>query len=527
MTAYVRSPSVSRFRHGEYSYLYHDLFGYILQMSDDVLAFLDFFREPQSESAAQDAFRGTYEAPDVRRFVSVFEQYGCLVQADADETERAWKMFPVRSKWGVWRRNAEGSIVVYWSDGEQAWSRTLNAWQTAFWDALDGDSQLSVIYGRVRPRDVSDEFFRAEVLELVRFLTHSDRQILKLSEFPMGFYRKDARSTPPYLLSFLPYRRDGGTTPPPDPHRERARRSMYALFQEPNVILGQRTYGEALVEALRRHRVVDGAPRRVLDLSMDFGAYLKDVAPTLEPDCELHVLARDETDRAAYRAALGPHAARLRFLEGAPDRLPALVGPYDLVLAVEVLGSLEHVLIEGGKPKGAAASFGSKYGLFQGEAGERFLFNLGAARLLETLAPALAPGGRAVLIDYGDEYQRPAISTTAEVPYYLVHFGELKTMARKLDLSVVFSFLIDFVEFARDRSCLSTNRHHFASLRRAFADEGVELSDVPYTAEQLAPHLAGRDLGNVFFEKVEDRCFGTVPHQLKVLVLGRPDRVEL
>jgi hypothetical protein len=31
----------------------------------------------------------------------------------------------------------------------------------------------------------------------------------------------------------------------------------------------------------------------------------------------------------------------------------------------------------------------------------------------------------------------------------------------------------------------------------------------------------------VFFEQVEDRCFGAVPHQVKVLVLGRPDKVEL
>ena len=527
MTTYIRSGSVSRFRHGEYSYLYHDLCGYILQMSDDVLAFLDHFTTPRTEEAVQDAFEGTYDAGDVRRFVSVFEQYGCLVRAGEDETARLWKMFPVRAKWCVWRRGDEGRVHVYWSDGEQARARALNAWQTAFWDGLDGDTQLSVLYTRVKPREVPDESFRPQLLELVRFLAHSDRQALKLSEYPMGFYRKDARSTPPYLQSFMPYRRDGADTPPPEPHLERARRSLYALFQKPSPILGGRTFGASLVEALWKNRLLEAPPRRVLDLSMDFGTYLKDVAPRLEPDCELHVLARDEADRAAYRAALGPHAGRLRFLEGTPDRLPTLPGPYDLVLAVEVLGSLEHVTVEGGKPKGAAATFATKYGLFQGEAGERFLFNLGAARLLEGLAPALAPGGRMVVIDYGEEFQRPSVSTTGEVPYYLVHFGELKAIARRLELSATYAFWIDFVDFARDLSCLSTNRHHFAALRQALADVGVSLDVAPYTAEQLAPHLVGRDLGNVFFEKVEDRCFGAVPHQLKVLALGRPDRVEL
>jgi len=527
MTTYVRSPSVSRFRHGDYSYLYHDLFGYILQMSDDVLAFLDHFREPRTEQAAAEAFRGTYEAPDVRRFVSVFEQYGCLVRSSDDEAARAWKMFPVRAKWCVWRRGDDGNVLVYWSDGETARSRALNGWQTAFWDALDGDTQLSVLHARLRPRDVSEERFGAELLELVRFLAHSDRQALKLSEFPMGFYHKDARSTPPYLQSYLPYRRAEADTPPPEPHLERARRSLYALFQAPSPILAGRTFGGALVDALWRQRVLSTPPRRVLDLSMDFGTYLKDLAPRLDPGCELHVLARDEADRAAYRSALGLHADRLRFLDGTPDRLPPLQGPYDLVLAVEVLGSLEHVAVENGKPRGPAAAFAQKYGLFQGEAGERFLFNLGAARLVEALAPALAPGGRAVVVDYGEEYLRPTVSTTAEVPYYLVHFGELKAMARRLELSATYAFWIDFVDFARELTCLSTNRHHFAALCRAFADVGVALDVAPYTAEQLAPHLAGREIGNVFFEKVEDRCFSVVPHQLKVLVLGWPDRVEL
>ncbi len=550
MSDYRRSKHLSRFRHGEYHYLYHDLYGYILQMSEDVLAFLDRFHEPMSEETAQAAFDDSYPKEDVRRFISVFEEYGCLVAAAGSEYERLWQRFPVRGKWSVYRRTDEGRVVIYWSDGETAESRELSGWQPAFWDTVDGDTQLSAVYAGLVARSVEsleegDEApSREDVLELVRFLAHSDRQSLKLSEFPMGFYNKEARSTPPYLLSFVPYERvpdvsdeagdpDATTVErtPRDVHRERAERSFYHLCRAPARLFKGKTYGAAFCDALIGQGVLDGSPRRVLDLSMDFGDYTKDLWASMEPDAELVLLARDEADEARYMKAFealpeGPRA-RLSFLRGTPAELPDLEGPFDLIVLQEALGSLEHVSVKNGSLKGEVAKMAKAYGLFQNEAAERFLFNVGSVRLIEALRELLAPSGKVVIVDYGEEYQRPTMSTTSEIPYYLVCFGELKGIARNQGFSTHYTFMIDFVDFDRDRFTLSTNRHHFTALTQAMADVGVAIEVAPYTAEEFAEKQAGIEVGNVFFEKAEDRCFGTVPHQLKVLVLGRDGQVEL
>jgi hypothetical protein len=548
MSDYRRSKHLSRFRHGEYHYLYHDLYGYILQMSEDVLSFLDRFREPMSEEAAQAAFEGTYPAEDVRRFVSVFEEYGCLIAGETSEYERLWQRFPVRGKWSVYRRTDEGRIVIYWSDGETAERRELTGWETAFWDSIDGDTQLSAVYAGLVATAVEDEEGgaprREDVLSLVQFLAHSDRQSLKLSEFPMGFYNKEARSTPPYLLSFVPYERvadesgpgsksaAASDAPTRDVHLERAERSFYHLCREPGRLFKGKSYGVAFAEALLGQGVLRESPRRVLDLSMDFGDYTKDLWVSLEPDAELVLLARDEADEARYMEAFEAHRgdvprARLRFLRGTPDAVPEVEGPFDLIVLQETLGSLEHVSVKNGNLKGDVAKMAKNYNLFQAEAAESFLFNIGSVRLVEALHALLAPSGKVVIVDYGEEYQRPTMSTTSEIPYYLVCFGELKSVARSQGFSTFYTFMIDFVDFDRDRFTLSTNRHHFTALGLAMADVGVDLKVAPYTAEEFAARQKGVEVGNVFFEKAEDRCFGTVPHQLKVLVLGRDGQVEL
>lgn len=544
MSEYRRSSHLSRFLHGDYHYLYHDLYGYILQMSEDVLSFLDRFREPMSEEAAQAAFDGTYPAEDVRRFVSVFEEYGCLVEGSTSEYERLWRRFPVRAKWSVFRRSEEGRVIIYWSDGEQADARELNEWETAFWDALDGDTQLSAIYAGLAARSFENGGAdggpsREDVLSLVRFLAHSERQSLKLSEYPMGFYKKDAQTTPPYLLSFVPYERV-----PDDPtalekkarardvQSERAERSFYHLCRQPGRLFRGRSYGAAFSEALVGQGVLREPPRRVLDLSMDFGDYTKDLWISLQPDAELVLLARNEADEARYMQAFDAlrgeaPRARVTFARGTPDALPPLEGGFDLIVLQETLGSLEHVSVSNDNPKGEVAKLAKAYGLFQAEAAETFLFNIGSVRLMESLYALTGPAGKVVIVDYGEEYQRPTMSTTSEIPYYLVSFGELKAVARSQGFSTFYTFMIDFVDFDRDRFTLSTNRHHFTALTRAMADVGVDLEVAPYTAEEFAVKQKGVEVGNVFFEKAEDRCFGTVPHQLKVLVLGRDGQVEL
>jgi SAM-dependent methyltransferase len=524
MPAHLRSLHLSLFKHGEFEYLHHDLFGYILEMSTDVLAFLDFFDSPRTDEEAHSHFDGRFPPEDVTQFLNVFQEYGCLVPAGRPETDTLWSRFPVKSRWLVWRLADDGTLTLYWSDGATAWSRALEPWQAALLDALDGNTQLSVAYLNVRKTDPRPEDeLRAAVLEFMGFLTHADRQMLKLSEFPMSFYDKQHHPTPPYLISFLPYRRVGDLRqrPEPDAVRERLRRSLVHLLREPTPLLGGRSWGTALQEFFEFQHLMTPPPLKVLDLSLDLGEGLKDLVPHLPPQAEVTVLVRDAVDQAAYRQALGEHAGRLRFLEGTPQALPALGGPYDMVLALEVLGQLEHVPVEGEKLPPELERMRDTYGVLQGDRPEKSLFNLGAVRLLESLEACLAPEGRVVLLDWGEEFRHPTLATGSEVPHYLVHFGELKAVARKLGFGFRYGFFIDLMPFERDSMVLSSNRHHFTALQAAMADAGRPIQEKPYTPEEFAALQGPAHVGNVFFEKAEDRCFGVVPHQAKLVVLRR------
>jgi len=527
MPAHLRSKHLSLFKHGEFEYLHHDLFGYILEMSADVLAFLDYFDEPRTDEQAHSHFDGRFPPEDVTQFLNVFEEYGCLVPSARPETDTLWSRFPVKSRWLVWRRGDDGAITLYWSDGATPWSRALEPWQASLLDALDGNTQLSVAALPVSQTDPRPEDeLRAAVLEFMGFLTHADRQMVKLSEFPMNFYDKQQHPTPPYLISFLPYRRierEGDEQPRPaqDPVRERLKRSLVHLLSRPTPLLQGKSWGTALRDFLEFQHLMTPPPAKVLDLSLDLGEGLRDLVPHLPPEAEVTVLARDEADRAAYREALGEHAGRLRFLEGTPQALPPLGGPYDLVLALEVLGQLEHVPVEGDPLAPELERVKSDYGVLQGDRPEKSLFNLGAVHLLESLGRCLAPDGRVVMLDWGEEFRHPTLATGSELPHYLVHFGDLKAVARKLGFGFRYGFFIDLMPFERDAMVLSSNRHHFAALQAALADAGRPIEEKPYTAEEFAALQGKAQVGNVFFEKAEDRCFGVVPHQAKLVVLRR------
>src|SRR5687768_16667266 len=99
-----RSRFVSTFAHMGEVYLYHDLYGYILKMSPDLLDFLDCFESPVSAESVSaehgDAFGG--ESPE--QFVEVFAQFGCLVPPGHDELDGIWDKVPVKGRWNAWVR---------------------------------------------------------------------------------------------------------------------------------------------------------------------------------------------------------------------------------------------------------------------------------------------------------------------------------------------------------------------------------------------------------------------------------------
>jgi hypothetical protein len=160
------------------------------------------------------------------------------------------------------------------------------------------------------------------------------------------------------------------------------------------------------------------------------------------------------------------------------------------------------------------------------DAPEPFYLQTGAFELVSRIARWLAPGGTAVVTEFGDTNQWPRLSTQLDHPELSTHFGHLQQVARAESLEATVEFVIDLLDVDRTQQGLATTRSHFRALRSLCAGVDVELSKIGYTRELLAHTVAGKlDLdrvGELRFERIEDRLMGLVPHEFKALVAKKP-----
>jgi len=160
------------------------------------------------------------------------------------------------------------------------------------------------------------------------------------------------------------------------------------------------------------------------------------------------------------------------------------------------------------------------------DAPEPFYLQTGALDMIVRIARWLAPGGTAVVTEFGDVNAWPRLSTQLDHPELSTHFGALMQAARGAGLTANIEFVIDLLAFDRTLQGLATTRSHFRALRALAADAGVELSKIGYTPDLLTHALGDKldvaQIGELRWEKIEDRLMGLVPHEFKALICTRP-----
>jgi hypothetical protein len=161
-----------------------------------------------------------------------------------------------------------------------------------------------------------------------------------------------------------------------------------------------------------------------------------------------------------------------------------------------------------------------------GEAPDPFYLQTGALELLAKIARWLVPGGVAFVSEFGEIARWPVLSRHLDHPELSSHFSLLQHAAMQLGLSASIDFVMDLIDLQRDQRGLATTRSHFRALRAMCADAGVELDKIGYTPAMLdaalGDKLARADLGELRFDKIEDRLMGLVPHEFKALVITAP-----
>lgn len=563
-----RSAHLSTFAHMGAVYLFHDLYGYLMQMSPDVLAVVDAFAGGADTSAVVARFAGAFEGQSPQQFVDIFYQHACLVEPGEDETDALWPLVAIKGRWNVWRRI--GDRVTLWTAWGDAPVRTiaLDEADTRIWDDIDGERRLAQLRERHDP---------ARVMALVNTLTHSDVQALKLNMFPMSTFAKRPQMAPPYLGSTMPYRRwtaaDGapwdehavaGSAPDSprgprtispieyyqkdvrdaDAQFDHQETTLSHLLRRPHPALGGRTYGAALVDALAaRGRVPDGGRLRLLEIGAGLGFVAEAVLGALAArgvTVEYTIAELAPELAAAQRERLAGHAVTWVAGDILKADLPA--AGFDWILGNEMIGDLPALRLSrpdlglnidgtGTVDPAKLAALGAdgeriaRLGVFIDDATEPFFLMTGAFALIEKVSGWLAPGGTAVLTEFGEPGIWPKLSTHLDHPELSIHFGQLHQAAKGAGLTGEIVFVIDLLEFDREAKGLATTRSHFRALRAMLADAGVTLDKIGYTPAMLDEALAGKlgasDIGELRWDKIEDRLMGLVPHEFKALILGR------
>ena len=82
----------------------HDLHGFLLEMSPDIVALIDAFGAGANTADVLAKFRGTFGDADPAQFVDVLVAHFVLIEPDEDEIDGIWPMVPIKARWNTWRR---------------------------------------------------------------------------------------------------------------------------------------------------------------------------------------------------------------------------------------------------------------------------------------------------------------------------------------------------------------------------------------------------------------------------------------
>jgi SAM-dependent methyltransferase len=527
-------------------YLFHDLYGYLMEMSPDIAAMIEAFDDGVDTQETIAYYQGKFGDADPKQFVDVLSAHAVLVEPNEDEIEGLWAFVPIKAKWNVWqRRDDRLTLWTAWGD-KPVQQVFLDPDETKIWDAMTGEKRLI----EMRHHYGDNE----KLIKLVQRLTHSDVQALKLSMMPWSMYAKRPSLAPAYLGSTMPYARwkPGDPVPPAvsltdyyrhdvgdaDLQFDHLETTLSHLFRVPHPALGGRTYGQALIDALIARGQVPEGRVRVLEIGAGLGYFARHVIDRLREKgrtVEYSILELAPALITAQKAKVGPDAT---WIEGDALTVEVPAGSFDLVLCNEMVGDLpakQHSRLDIGLDlSGTGNADRAKVKAISpladacnlDDAPEPFYLQTGAFELVARIAKWLAPGGNAVVTEFGDVAQWPRLSTHLDHPELSTHFGHLQQVARGESLEATVEFVIDLLDMDRSQQGLATTRSHFRALRALAEHVGIDLPKIGYTRELLEHTVTNKlDLqmvGDLRFEKIEDRLMGLVPHEFKALLAQKP-----
>ncbi|MFO0579496.1 MAG: SAM-dependent methyltransferase [Polyangia bacterium] len=577
------SPQLAYFQqHGEV-FAYHNLFGFLLKMSADLIELLEFHRDtPRPRAQVVERFAGTFSRAQLDEFLDVLGEWSCLVADPAAERAELWSMIPVRARWVVFHQPSERELTLWRTDRQgRSYSEGAPAWAARLWARIDRKKTLRQLVDEVRDAAVDAEAFDREVQALMNAWVHADRQYLRFARTPPP---RSEHQWPSYLRSMMPFAplRPGVdplpqspleplATPVAPPHRyyesevadaERQFRetetTLSHLLRVPHPLLGGATYAQRLTDAL----ITEGLLREpgadealsILEIGAGLGhlaegvlSRLRERHPKRFAAVRYTILDLSPALRAAQARRLAEASLldKVTWLGANAEHLELPEASFDLVLSNEVIGDLTNVKLsrellglddehspaesyaewsaETTERLGATGRVLRAYSIDLSDSPAEFFFNVGSVELLERIARALRPGGGAFLSEYGERSRYPIAGTHLDHLEFSIHFAPLMQVAERLGLEASLQSVQELIGLDRSALTLATTRTYFSSLRAMLAAAGRELDKIAYTREMFLELVRGAldldRIGDVRFHPVDERCMGLAPHEFKALIV--------
>jgi len=236
-------------------------------------------------------------------------------------------------------------------------------------------------------------------------------------------------------------------------------------YREPHVLLKYRNYGAAFADAL----IKKGAVRKGISileigggtgiLGKSFLDQTKEAAPEIYKTIKYVFFDLSPTLLKSQQKMSQGHRNIVRFIEGDIESYNFRDEKFDLIISNEMIADLNVVkltqadienpsVLTGDKRR--AVDIISKYEINISGAPKEFLFNLKAIEFLILIKKILKPGGKAFIVEYGNQFKYSAPKVLKGHVEYSIHFGHLKRVAQKLHMLPKLSYLTDFLGFDKN-----------------------------------------------------------------------------
>jgi SAM-dependent methyltransferase len=574
MDRFVTSRHLSWFQRRDVLYLYHDLYGFLLEMSADLKSLVDFFGDAQTAEEAAQAYSELWNRDQIGQFMGVFLQHKVLVPENVKEIDGLADVVPIKGPWILAHRLDDGTIQTVTSRGfgSEPWAKPVlekwDAWASELWRSIDGERplrRLAMAMTEAYDGDLQEDLQHAQ--ELIAAWTHSKRQLTRTLPAP----RSQMQRVPPYASSTMPYApygytglayddSDGGphsrdlktyhqqTIQDAEAQFEELETTLSHLLSDPHPALNNRSYGQKFAGVALSHGWL-GAGRptpahgwQVAEVGGGTGRFAAAMVAELAKELsDLHYTVVDlspalhaaQTQRLSDAGLLGPGLPAATLI-GDAQQLPFGDAAIDFLVSNEVIADLPMGMITrasiaagqvDGESDATALEIFRRYALSAERAPEPVPIQVGATRFVEEIARVLRPGGTAVVTEFGDEKQFPIESTHLDHGEWSVHFGHLAQVAEKNGLRASLVPVPELISLDPSVWVLASNRTQFRNLRYLLRSVGCDLPKRALTPEQFSVACGGSlradRLEGLQFRPIGERVMGIVPSEFKALVLQK------